>query len=66
LKLFEIPVSLAGLYAAVRTIRLFVAKTAAQNIRICATVYMVLSSFLETTIWSSWKTEKKNRSFLGL
>jgi len=63
LKLFEIPIYLAGLHAAVRTVRLFVAKIAAQNVRICATVFMVLSSFLETAIWSSWKIEKKTGHF---
>jgi uncharacterized membrane protein len=40
LKLFEIPVSLAGLYAVPRTVSLFAAKTATQRVRTCAMVFM--------------------------
>jgi len=57
LKLFEIPVSLAGLYAVARRVLLSAAKPATQNVRICAKIFMVLSSFLETTVQSSWKIQ---------
>jgi len=58
LKLFKIPNSLASRYAVARTVYLCGEKPAAQTMWICAAIFMVLSSVLETTLQSSWEMEQ--------
>jgi len=63
LKISENAISLTNLYSSAQTFCLRGANTAAKNVRRSATIFMVLASFLERTIYPVWNIDQKKRYF---